>query len=173
MQPPSCYFLRRRMSANYSALGGNANGDFSELRYSSGAEYDGDTWAAAFSESVVGKVADYDFSISAIMNGDSWKISSVYRLHSRYEDLSTGWESDSKNALNLEGVLTYRGWELKPSAGFQWQNAEKFGDVAQFGLEGAFNYNRWLLKTSAGFQAKNAEKVGENAKFNIEVIRRF
>ena len=161
----------------HTALGGNANGDFSDLRYSSGAEYESDRWAAAFSESVAGKVADYDFSLSAFMNGktngESWKISSVYRLNSRFEDLKTGWESESKNALNLEGVLTFRGWELKPSAGFQWQNAEKFGTTAKFGLEGAFNYNRWHIKTAAGFQMKTDNKPSENAQFNLEVIRRF
>ena len=82
------------------------------------------------------------------------------------------WKS-KKNALNLEGVLSFRGWELKPSAGFQWQNAEKFGDTAQFNLEGAFNYNRWELKPSASFQVKTDNKTNNNAKFNLSVIRRF
>ena len=157
----------------WTATQENKDGNFGDFRYSSGAEYDGDVWAASFSESIGGKVADYDFSLSAIMNGDIWKISSVYRLHSRYEELQTGWESESENALTVEGWLTYRGWTLKPSAGFQWQNAEEFGDVAQFGLEGAFNYNHWHIRPAAAFQLKSGENFGENAEVNLEVVRRF
>ena len=153
----------------WTATQDNKDGAFDDFRYSSGAEYESDIWAASFSESVAGKVADYDFSFAAAIPGDDWKISSVYRLHSRFEeDDTTGWESESKNSLSLEGVLTLRGWELKPSAGFQWQNAEKFGETAKFGLDAAFNYKQWHITPAAAYQTN-----GDNTKLNLQITRRF
>ena len=162
-------YQRDNLRLFWTATQDNKDGEFGDFRYSSGAEYESDNWAASFSESVAGKVADYDFSFAAAIPGDDWKISSVYRLHSRFEeDDTTGWESDSENSLSLEGVFALRGWELKPSAGFQWQNAEKFGETAKFGLEGAFNYKQWHITPAAAYQTN-----GDNTKLNLQITRRF
>ena len=162
-------YQRDNLRLFWTATQDNKDGEFGDFRYSSGAEYESDNWAASFSESVAGKVADYDFSFAAAIPGDDWKISSVYRLHSRFEeDDTTGWESDSKNSLSLEGVFALRGWELKPSAGFQWQNAEKFGETAKFGLDAAFNYKQWHITPAAAYQTND-----NNTKLNLQITRRF
>ncbi|MGI9307199.1 MAG: hypothetical protein ACR2P5_07850 [Gammaproteobacteria bacterium] len=120
-----------RMSAYWETIGQNSADNFS---YGSGLEYTADLWTAAFSESVQGKIVDYDFSLSADYSGGLWKILPTYRLHSRYEKLSTEWESDTENSLNLEGILRYNRWTIRPSAGFRWENTDDFGDNSHFGF---------------------------------------
>ena len=118
----------------------SVNGDFGDFRYSSGGEYKADFWTAAFSEKVQGKTADYDLSLSANYGNGVWKLSPVYRLHSRFEEEENGGlESETTNSLNLEGVLRYHRWTLRPSAGFQWRNAEDFADNAKFGFSAVRN----------------------------------
>ena len=112
----------------YSAKQANANGEFADFRYTSGGKYTADFWAAAFSESVAGETADYDFSLSANLTGGVWNISPVYRLHSEYADN----EFDTQNSLNLQSEFRYNNWQIRPSAGFKWENANNFSETARF-----------------------------------------
>ena len=112
----------------YSAKQANANGEFGDFRYTSGGKYTADFWAAAFSESVAGETADYDFSLSANLTGGVWNISPVYRLHSEYADN----EFDTQNSLNLQSEFRYNNWQIRPSAGFKWENATNFSETARF-----------------------------------------
>ncbi len=115
----------------YSAVGQtNANGNFGDFRYESGGEYSADLWTAAFSETVQGETADYRFSLSADYHGGIWKVSPTYRLHSKFAEE----EFQTQNSLNLEGVLRYNRWTIRPSAGFRWESASEFGDNARFNL---------------------------------------
>ncbi|MGI9298100.1 MAG: hypothetical protein ACR2QC_09400 [Gammaproteobacteria bacterium] len=117
---------------SYYAIGrANSNGDFGDLRYESGGEYTADFWTAAFSETVQGETADWRFSLSADYNGEIWRLSPTYRLHSRLEDDE---EFETQNSLNLEGILRYNRWTISPSAGFNWRRPEEFGDNARFNL---------------------------------------
>ncbi len=109
----------------------NSNGDFGDFRYESGGEYTADFWTASFSEVVRSEESDYDFSLSADYRGGIWRVSPTYRLrHSRYAEQ----ESETANSLNLEGVLRYNRWTISPSAGFNWESADEFGDNARFNL---------------------------------------
>ena len=112
----------------YSANQQNANGNFADFRYTSGGKYTADFWTATFSESVSGETADYNFSLSANLRGEIWKISPVYRLHSEYEK----GETETQNELNLQGNFRYDGWTIRPSAGFRWENANDFSKNARF-----------------------------------------
>ncbi len=115
----------------YAAAGqANSNGEFGDFRYESGGEYTADLWTAAFSETVQGETADYDFSLSADYHGGIWRLSPTYRLHSRLEKD----ETETRNSLNLESALRYNRWMIRPSAGFRWESAEEFGDNARFNL---------------------------------------
>ena len=112
-------FRKDKWHLYYTGGQTNANGDFGNFRYSSGGKYAADFWTAAFSESVSGKTADYDFSLSANFAGEIWEISPVYHLHSRHKKDKT----ETHNALNLESVLHYNRWIIRPAAGFRWENA--------------------------------------------------
>ncbi|MGI9296375.1 MAG: hypothetical protein ACR2QC_00575 [Gammaproteobacteria bacterium] len=115
----------------WSAGQANSNGDFGDFRYESGGEYTADFWTASFSEVVRSEESDYDFSLSADYKGGIWRLSPTYRLrHSRYAEA----ESETANSLNLEGVLRYNRWTISPSAGFNWESADEFGDNARFNL---------------------------------------
>ncbi|MGI9296951.1 MAG: hypothetical protein ACR2QC_03530, partial [Gammaproteobacteria bacterium] len=115
----------------YAAAGqANSNGEFGDFRYESGGEYSADLWTAAFSETVQGETADYNFSLSADYNGGIWRLSPTYRLHSRLDED----ETETRNSLNLESVLRYNRWTIRPSAGFRWESADEFGDNARFNL---------------------------------------
>ena len=114
----------------YSANQQNANGNFADFRYTSGGKYTADFWTATFSESVAGETADYDFSLSANLTGGVWNISPVYRLHSEWKESDSGIKSDTQNSLNLQSEFRYNNWQIRPSAGFQWQN---FSDFANSG----------------------------------------
>ncbi|MGI9298481.1 MAG: hypothetical protein ACR2QC_11390 [Gammaproteobacteria bacterium] len=114
----------------YAAGQANSNGEFGDFRYESGGEYSADFWTAAFSETVQGETADYNFSLSADWESGIWQVSPKYRLHSRFTDE----EFETANTLNLEGVLRYNRWTISPSAGFRWESADEFGDNARFNL---------------------------------------
>ena len=116
----------------YSANQQNANGKFADFRYESGGKYTADFWTATFSESVAGDTADYDFSLSANLRGEIWKISPVYRLHSEWKESDSGIKTETQNELNLESVLRYNHWTILPSAGFRWENANDFSKNARF-----------------------------------------
>ncbi len=116
----------------YSANQQNANGNFADFRYESGGKYTADFWTATFSESVAGDTADYDFSLSANLRGEIWKISPVYRLHSEWKESDSGIKTETQNELNLESVLRYNRWTIRPSAGFRWENANDFSKNARF-----------------------------------------
>ena len=112
-------FRKDKWHLYYTGGQTNANGDFGNFRYSSGGKYAADFWTATFSESISGKTADYDFFLSANFAGEIWKISPVYHLHSRHKKDKT----ETHNALNLESVLHYNRWIIRPAAGFRWENA--------------------------------------------------
>ncbi|MGI9297758.1 MAG: hypothetical protein ACR2QC_07660 [Gammaproteobacteria bacterium] len=114
----------------YAAGQENANGEFGDFRYESGGEYSADLWTAAFSETVQGETADYNFALSADYHGGIWRLSPTYRLHSRLDED----ETETRNSLNLESVLRYNRWTIRPSAGFRWESADEFGDNARFNL---------------------------------------
>ena len=119
-------FRKDKWHLYYTANQTNSGGEFADFRYTSGGRYNGDLFAAAFSESVSGETADYNFSLSANLRGEIWKISPVYRMHSEYADN----EFDTQNSLNLQSEFRYNNWQIRPSAGFQWQ---KFSDFANSG----------------------------------------
>ena len=106
----------------------NGNAKF---RYQSGGSYTADFWTAEFSESVSGKTADYDLSLSSNFGGGIWKLSPVYRMHSRFAD----GEMEIQNFLNLGGEWRYEEWKLLPSAEVEWRQFGEFGDSASFRLD--------------------------------------
>ena len=110
----------------------NANGNFGDLRYESGGKYTADFWTATFSESISGETANYDFSLSANLRGEIWKISPVYRLHSEWKESDSGIKTDTRNELNLQGNFRYNGWTIRPAAGFRWENVNDFSENARF-----------------------------------------
>ena len=133
-------FRKNRWHLYWTAGHGNVDGDFGDFRYSSGGEYKADFWTAAFSENVQGEIVDYDVSLSANYGEGVWQISPVYRLHSRFEEEEDGGlESETTNSLNLEGILRYHRWTIRPTAGFQWRNADDFADNAKFGISAVRN----------------------------------
>ncbi len=115
----------------YWKTGGvNNNGNFGKLQYGTGGSYTGDFWTAAFSETVRGEKADYNFSLAMDYRNGLWNISPVYRLHTRYEE----GETETENALNLEAAYKRNRWILRPSASFGWETPEDFGDNVRFGI---------------------------------------
>ena len=109
----------------------NANGKFGDFRYTSGGKYTADIWTATFSESVAGETAKYSFGLSADMDGYFIGISPVYRLHSFYDKD----KSETRNELNLQGDFRYNNWQIRPAAGFRWQNEKDFAEDARFSID--------------------------------------
>ena len=109
----------------------NANGKFGDFRYTSGGKYTADIWTATFSESVAGETAKYSFGLSADMDGYFIGISPVYRLHSFYDKD----KSETRNELNLQGDFRYNNWQIRPAAGFRWENEKDFADNARFSID--------------------------------------
>ena len=109
----------------------NANGEFGDFRYTSGGKYTADIWTATFSESVAGETAKYSFGLSADMDGYFIGISPVYRLHSFYDKD----KSETRNELNLQGDFRYNNWQIRPAAGFRWQNEKDFAEDARFSID--------------------------------------
>ena len=114
----------------------NTNGDFGDFRYASGGKYTADFWTAAFSESVAGETADYDFSLSANLRGGNWNISPVYRMHSEYEK----GETETRNELNLQGNFRYNNWQIRPAAGFRWRQLGEFSENARFQINAVHRF---------------------------------
>ena len=112
----------------YTANQTNSGGEFADFRYTSGGRYNGDLFAAAFSESVAGETANYNFSLSADVDGRLVDFSPVYRLHSEYDK----GKFSTRNELNLQSNFHYNGWTINSSAGFRWENANDFSENARF-----------------------------------------
>ena len=134
------YAVNENLRMQWSAGQTNTGGDFGDFRYLSKAEYKADFWTAAFSESVAGKTADYDFSLSADLQNGIWKISPVYRMQSEWKESDSGIETETQNELNLESVLRYNRWTITPSAGFRWQNANNFAENGKLQMNAVYRF---------------------------------
>ena len=117
----------------YFSGDGSTNGKFN---YQSGGSYTADFWTAEFSESVSGKTADYDLSLSSNFGGGIWKLLPTYRLHSEYSDS----EFDTQNSLNLESEFRYNNWEIRPTAGFNWREFGEFADSGTFRINAVHHF---------------------------------
>ena len=117
----------------YFSGDGSTNGKFN---YQSGGSYTADFWTAEFSESVSGKTADYDLSLSSDFGSGIWKLSPTYRLHSEYADS----EFDTQNSLNLESEFRYNNWEIRPTAGFNWREFGEFADSGTFRINAVHRF---------------------------------
>ena len=89
----------------------SVNGDFGDFRYSSGGKWQGDIFAAAFSEKVQGKTADYDLSLSANYDGGIWKLSPAFAIDSVYEK----GEFATTNSFRINGEMRYDDWRFSAS----------------------------------------------------------
>ena len=117
----------------YFSGDGSIDGKF---RYQSGGSYTADFWTAEFSESVSGKTADYDLSLSSDFGSGIWKLSPTYRLHSEYADN----EFDTQNSLNLESEFRYNNWEIRPTAGFNWREFGEFANSGTFRINAVHRF---------------------------------
>ena len=134
------YAVNENLRMQWSAGQTNSGGDFGDFRYLSKAEYKADFWAATFSESVAGKTADYDFSLSADLQNGIWKISPVYRMQSEWKESDSGIETETQNELNLESVLRYNRWTIRPSAGFKWENFGNFTENGKLQMNAVYRF---------------------------------
>ena len=134
------YAVNENLRMQWSAGQTNTGGDFGDFRYLSKAEYTADFWTAAFSESVSGKTADYDFSLSADLQNGIWKISPVYRMQSEWKESDSGIETETQNELNLESVLRYNRWTIRPSAGFRWENFGNFTENGKLQMNAVYRF---------------------------------
>ncbi len=134
------YAVNENLRMQWSAGQTNSGGDFGDFRYLSKAEYTADFWAATFSESVAGKTADYDFSLSADLQNGIWKISPVYRMQSEWKESDSGIKTETQNELNLESVLRYNRWTIRPSAGFRWQNFGNFTENGKLQMNAVYRF---------------------------------
>ena len=134
------YAVNENLRMQWSAGQTNTGGDFGDFRYLSKAEYKADFWAATFSESVSGKTADYDFSLSADLQNGIWKISPVYRMQSEWKESDSGIKTETQNELNLESVLRYNRWTIRPSAGFRWENFGEFTENGKLQMNAVYRF---------------------------------
>ena len=134
------YAVNENLRMQWSAGQTNSGGDFGDFRYLSKAEYTADFWAATFSESVSGKTADYDFSLSADLQNGIWKISPVYRMQSEWKESDSGIKTETQNELNLESVLRYNRWTIRPSAGFRWENFGNFTENGKLQMNAVYRF---------------------------------
>ena len=134
------YAVNENLRMQWSAGQTNSGGDFGDFRYLSKAEYKTDLFAAEFSESVAGKTADYDFSLSADLQNGIWKISPVYRMQSEWKESDSGIKTETQNELNLESVLRYNRWTIRPSAGFRWQNFGEFTENGKLQMNAVYRF---------------------------------
>ena len=104
-------FRKDRWHLYYTASQTNANGDFGDFRYSSGGKWQGDIFAAAFSEKVSGETADYDVSLSANWTGGIWKVSPAFAIDSVYEK----GEFATTNSFRINGEMRYDDWRFSAS----------------------------------------------------------
>ena len=126
-------YEKGRQRLYWSVGQANANGEFGDFRYQSGGEYKADLWTASFSESVRSDAADLNLAFSADFDGGIWKMSPTYRMHSAWKDGKAG--TKTTNSLNMESVLKYDRWTIRPAAGFRWDAGEEFGENAQLRLQ--------------------------------------
>ena len=134
------YAVNENLRMQWSAGQTNSGGDFGDFRYLSKAEYKTDLFAAEFSESVAGKTADYDFSLSADLQNGIWKISPVYRMQSEWKESDSGIKTETQNELNLESVLRYNRWTIRPSAGFRWENFGNFTENGKLQMNAVYRF---------------------------------
>ena len=134
------YAVNENLRMQWSAGQTNTGGDFGDFRYLSKAEYKADFWAATFSESVAGKTADYDFSLSADLQNGIWKISPVYRMQSEWKESDSGIKTETQNELNLESEFRYNNWQIRPSAGFKWENANDFANNGKLQMNAIYRF---------------------------------
>ena len=134
------YAVNENLRMQWSAGQTNTGGDFGDFRYLSKAEYKTDLFAAEFSESVSGKTADYDFSLSADLQNGIWKISPVYRMQSEWKESDSGIKTETQNELNLESVLRYNRWTIRPSAGFRWENFGNFTENGKLQMNAVYRF---------------------------------
>ena len=134
------YAVNEKLRMQWSAGQTNTGGDFGDFRYLSKAEYTADFWAATFSESVSGKTADYDFSLSADLQNGIWKISPVYRMQSEWKESDSGIKTETQNELNLESEFRYNNWQIRPSAGFKWENFGNFTENGKLQMNAVYRF---------------------------------
>ena len=134
------YAVNENLRMQWSAGQTNTGGDFGDFRYLSKAEYKADFWTAAFSESVAGKTADYDFSLSADLQNGIWKISPVYRMQSEWKESDSGIKTETQNELNLESEFRYNNWQIRPSAGFKWENFGNFTENGKLQMNAVYRF---------------------------------
>ena len=134
------YAVNENLRMQWSAGQTNTGGDFGDFRYLSKAEYTADFWAATFSESVAGKTADYDFSLSADLQNGIWKISPVYRMQSEWKESDSGIKTETQNELNLESEFRYNNWQIRPSAGFKWENFGNFTENGKLQMNAVYRF---------------------------------
>ena len=134
------YAVNEKLRMQWSAGQTNTGGDFGDFRYLSKAEYKADFWAATFSESVAGKTADYDFSLSADLQNGIWKISPVYRMQSEWKESDSGIKTETQNELNLESEFRYNNWQIRPSAGFKWENFGEFTENGKLQMNAVYRF---------------------------------
>ena len=134
------YAVNENLRMQWSAGQTNTGGDFGDFRYLSKAEYKADFWAATFSESVAGKTADYDFSLSADLQNGIWKISPVYRMQSEWKESDSGIKTETQNELNLESEFRYNNWQIRPSAGFKWENFGNFTENGKLQMNAVYRF---------------------------------
>ena len=101
-------FRKDRWHLYWTAGQQSVNGDFGDFRYSSGGKWQGDIFAAAFSEKVQGKTADYDLSLSANYDNGIWKVSPEFAAHSVYEK----GEFATTNSFRINGEMRYDDWRF-------------------------------------------------------------
>ena len=134
------YAVNEKLRMQWSAGQTNTGGDFGDFRYLSKAEYKTDLFAAAFSESVAGETADYDFSLSADLQNGIWKISPVYRMQSEWKESDSGIKTETQNELNLESEFRYNNWQIRPSAGFKWENFGNFTENGKLQMNAIYRF---------------------------------
>ena len=134
------YAVNENLRMQWSAGQTNTGGDFGDFRYLSKAEYKTDLFAAEFSESVSGKTADYDFALSADLQNGIWKISPVYRMQSEWKESDSGIETETQNELNLESEFRYNNWQIRPSAGFKWENFGNFTENGKLQMNAVYRF---------------------------------
>ena len=134
------YAVNENLRMQWSAGQTNSGGDFGDFRYLSKAEYTADFWAATFSESVSGKTADYNLSLSADLQNGIWKISPVYRMQSEWKESDSGIKTETQNELNLESEFRYNNWQIRPSAGFRWENANDFANSGKLQMNAVYRF---------------------------------
>ena len=134
------YAVNENLRMQWSAGQTNTGGDFGDFRYLSKAEYKTDLFAAAFSESVAGETANYNFALSANLQNGIWKISPVYRMQSEWKESDSGIKTETQNELNLESVLRYNRWTIRPSAGFRWENANNFAENGKLQMNAVYRF---------------------------------